>query len=508
MSAESAKKVIDAAEMFDPWPTPEPLVADHEAPAEYPGDALPPIIGDAVRSYQAYGQQPLALVACSALGAVSLSVQALTDVERGKYLSGPISLNIAVVAGSGERKTSCDRRFGMAIRKWLTARRDEMQPDVDIARAKVAAHTAKRDGILAKIKGASGKKAKSEAGEVASLQHDLEILERDAPREPIVPRLFYEDVSPEALAERMAFGWPSASLWSDEAGLVVGGRGMGDDSLMRYLALLNRFWDGLPFERDRTVAKSFIVRGRRFSSSLMMQPTVMSKLLSSGDGTSRGTGFLARFLVAWPESTMGTRMYREPTGSAELDRFDNRIAELLNLPLPTEGPDMVLTPPVLPLDYPATRVWREFHDDVERQLGKIGDYATVCDFAAKTADNAARLAACFHVMEHGPSGAIGADTMQRGAQIAAWHLHEAKRLMGNAEIPEALADARGLLDWLNAKGGKVALKMVLNSGPSALREKARRDRAVERLVDTGNALVRKIDNTATLVINPKISGVK
>ena len=69
-------------------------------------------------------------------------------------------------------------------------------------------------------------------------------------------------------------------------------------------------------------------------------------------------------------------------------------------------------------------------------------------------------------MEHGPSGEIGADTMQRSAQIMAWHLHEAKRLMGNAEIPEALADARTLLGWLGAKGGKVSLKMVLNAGPA------------------------------------------
>ena len=111
-------------------------------------------------------------------------------------------------------------------------------------------------------------------------------------------------------------------------------------------------------------------------------------------------------------------------------------------------------------------------------------------------------------MEHGPSGEIGADTMQRSAQIMAWHLHEAKRLMGNAEIPEALADARTLLGWLGAKGGKVSLKMVLNAGPAALRDKARRDRAVERLVDSCNAVVRKIDNTATLVINPKLAGAK
>jgi hypothetical protein len=80
-----------------------------------------------------------------------------------------------------------------------------------------------------------------------------------------MPTLFYEDVTPEGLAQEIAAGWPSAALWSDEAALVIGSHGMGKDSALRYLGLLNRFWDGNSFERFRTTTKSFSVTGRRLT---------------------------------------------------------------------------------------------------------------------------------------------------------------------------------------------------------------------------------------------------
>jgi hypothetical protein len=109
-----------------------------------------------------------------------------------------------------------------AIRKWELDKKDAMKPEVDAARAKIAAFQAEKDGLLAKIKAQAGKHAKAEVADADQLRHDLELLETRGPVEPIVPDLFYEDVTPEKMAEDLALSWPSASLWSDEAGLVVG----------------------------------------------------------------------------------------------------------------------------------------------------------------------------------------------------------------------------------------------------------------------------------------------
>jgi hypothetical protein len=42
------------------------------------------------------------------------------------------------------------------------------------------------------------------------------------PEIPLLPTLYFEDVTQEALAHSLAHGWPSASLWSDEAGIIIG----------------------------------------------------------------------------------------------------------------------------------------------------------------------------------------------------------------------------------------------------------------------------------------------
>jgi hypothetical protein len=102
----------------------------------YPLDALPGLIGAAVEEYQAFGQQPLGLVASSALSVVSLVTQGLADVERGRNLQGPISLNFMVVAQSGERKTAADRAMGKPLADWEQIR-DELMAG-DIAKNKAA----------------------------------------------------------------------------------------------------------------------------------------------------------------------------------------------------------------------------------------------------------------------------------------------------------------------------------------------------------------------------------
>jgi hypothetical protein len=124
--------------------------------------------------------------------------------------------------GSGERKTTVDREFSRAIRNWMIERRETLCLDSEKARAAVAAWEAEREGLLAKIKSASGKKATREEADIGALRERLASLERAKPRELILPSLFYEDTNPEALAVDFAEGWPSASLWSDEAGSSSG----------------------------------------------------------------------------------------------------------------------------------------------------------------------------------------------------------------------------------------------------------------------------------------------
>jgi len=67
------------AEIHHPyaWNHPVPLTPTVAPEIAYPVDALPSALRQAVSTYQTYGQQPIPLIACSALANLSLACQSL-----------------------------------------------------------------------------------------------------------------------------------------------------------------------------------------------------------------------------------------------------------------------------------------------------------------------------------------------------------------------------------------------------------------------------------------------
>jgi hypothetical protein len=502
--AAEIRSILENAQEVN-WPDPEPLLEPAEAERQYPLDALPSIIAEAVKQYRAYGQQPLPLIACSALASVSLAAQGLVDVARDRHLTGPISLHIAAIAVSGERKTSADRIFNKSIREWMSGQREALQPTVDRARAELLAWQAERDGLLNKIKRAAGSNGNNAGADVAHCKVRLAELEAMPPHQPILPSIFHEDTNAARLAVDLAEGWPSAAIWSDEAGLVIGSHGMNDDNLMGFIALLNRLWDGNDFDRSRLTTKSAFIRGRRLTVSLMMQPVVLTRLLSAAGGASRGIGWIARTLIAWPASTIGSRPYRDAADMPALFAFHSRVRELLDLELPVERAGMVLAPPSLSLSPSAFRVWRSLHDEVEAELSQVGEFGGVSDIGAKIAENAARIAGVFHVVTQGPDGTIDAATMDGAAKVAIWHLSEARRVVGATKTAQDVADAGLLLEWWLSRQPEHAVEPrdILRLGPPALRDKERRDNAITALIEKHWARLVKIGTADRLVLNPK-----
>ena len=333
-----------------------------------------------------------------------------------------------------------------------------------------------------------------------------------------LPTLTYEEATPEGLAYAVATGWPSAALISDEAGLIIGGRGMSDENALGFLALLNRLWDGRPYRPTRKVAAAPEIRGRRFSSSLMLQPELLGKISEKG---GRGVGFLSRYLICHPPSTMGTRFYTPPAAvQAALSAFHERLIALLDLELPVND-RFELKPPVMAASRAAHEIWRTYHDDTERELGKFGLYASVKDVGAKSAENAARLACSFQVWEQGPGGELLPEFMAAGVAVARWFLEDTNRLLFEAQRPTEVSDAELLSEWLTTVAptltrggapvivdGRMALGDILRLGPNRLRDKARRDAALRLLspegMDDFHLRLQEQGRRRELVLNPKL----
>jgi len=486
------------------WREPQPLTA--KVPAlPYPVDALPDGIRAAVEEVTGFVKAPVPMVASSALAALSLACQAHADAKRLEKLVGPVGLFLLTIAASGERKSTCDGFFTKTISDYEEVQAEAAKPVLKDHRSAVESWEAKRSGVKDKIR-LLAKEKKS----TAEMDSTLRDLEHDKPEPPRIPRLLYADATPEALAYGLAKGWPSGGVVSAEAGIVFGSHGMGKDSVMRNLGLLNQLWDGKSLNISRRSSESFTVRGARLTVALQIQEPTLREFFDRSGALARGSGFLARFLVAWPESTQGTRQIDPgaPDGPATWPRlaaFHRRIAAILDQPVPIEE-DGALTPPALSFSPDAKAQWVAFHNGIETELRSGGELCDVQDVASKSADNAARLSALFQMFEGG-GGAIGTDAFDGASRIAAWHLNEARRFFGELALPAELGDAVRLDGWLigfcqRERTRSVPTRDAQRLGP--VRDKARLDAALRELEELYRVRVDRDGRRKTIAVNPAL----
>jgi hypothetical protein len=469
------------------WSELEPFF-NHKEASTYPLHALPAMMRDAVVEVQDYMQAPVAMVSSSALAALSLAAQALYNVKRDEGLVGPISLYLMSIAESGERKSSLDNYFMRGIREYEHECLVEAAPELKKHGVEMMAWEAKNKGILEKIQRAAAGQGKADANEAAA---DLDAHSMKKPIPPTIPRLTYGDTTAEALIRNLSQCWPSGGVISSEGGAVLGGHAMRRDSQMANLAVLNELWDGKLVKVDRRTSENFSVPCARLTVAVQVQPTALSEFMRGSENV-RGSGFFARFLLSHPKSTQGTRQYKSPpTGWPKLERFNARIKEILNAK-PNIN-EYGLQPATLELSPQAMEVWVSFYNAIEQRLGTSGDLKDVCDVASKAADNAARIAALFHVLE-ADGHLISAENMSGATKLAEWHLVESYRVFSKVALPPSLRAASLLEEWVVGRcrvqhHESITFKDIQQRGPNSLRMKKDLEAAVNVLVEHGRAKI-------------------
>lgn len=485
----------------DAWPEPQPLTVKMGF-VPYPLDALPAKIRAAVDEVQRFAKAPTAMIATSAIAALSLAIQAHADIERAQGLDSPVGLFLMTIADSGERKSTVDSFFMEAIRDYEAAQAEEAKPLIKDYNAALSGWESKLSGIKDKIR-AEVKLRKS----VTEYESELHNLVHERPEPPRFPRLTYADATPESLAIALANKWPSAGVVSAEAGIVFGSHGMGADSVTRNLAQLNQLWDGNILQIDRKTSESFQVRGARVTMSLMIQEQTLRNFYDKSGALARGTGFFARFFLAWPESTQGDRPYTEPPEHwPALSVFNRQITEILNKAAPVNE-NGELEPIMMRLSPSAKSAWVDFYNAIETQLKNGGELYDVRDVASKTADNAARLAALFQVFEHGMGGTVCVDCFEAASSIAAWHLYEARRFFSELALPPELANAARLDTWLVEHCRRVGVGEVdknYTRQHGTLRDKQLLDAAIGELEALDRIRIAKVGRKSIIKVNPAL----
>ena len=499
------------------WLEPEPLTQQSHA-APYPMDALPGIIGGAVREVVQIVKCPAALAANSALSVLATACQGVANIKPNPRLKkpSPLSLIMVTIGDPNERKSAADDFFSEEIGEWCDNKEKELEPELRKYKAEFASWNAQKRGLEKAIESAS---SKGKHEEVEKEREKLIWLEQNEPAKVYAPRMTTKDATPEGIAKHLMNKWPSLCNMAAEAGAVFGGHGMAKDKAMRNFSRINELWEAGKVEVTRSGEDdSFTVSGGRFSMGLAIQPALIREFFETNGSGATGSGFFARWLLSFPETTQGTRFEDVETLLTEaqtprIEAFRRHLHGILEQQYTNGKGGKFDNLPTLKLSREALEIWVKYLNSVESELVYGGDFEGEGKIAGKNPNNAARLAGLFHLFNGGDVlDAISGETMQAACRLASWHLYEARRFFGEIALPKDDLDAVKLDAWLiaeckatgsNAVGKNSTLQRV---SPASLRKADKLTQALDTLERANRVRQTKEGKTAIIEVNPALLG--
>ncbi|WP_426778642.1 YfjI family protein [Pseudomonas aeruginosa] len=385
-----------------------------------------------------------------AFGAMATACQGHVDVQMPTGYRVPTSLMLLTIADSGERKTVTQKYFFEAISALNDAAyraHEDALVDYRIQHELWKTHKRHVDRMYSKCA------AKEDE---AATQAALEVVAKHVRAEPQPTRsgkFLYEDTTPPALVQMLYENTPNGCLLTSEANSIFSGKALGE------LDKLNTLWDGSSVIVDRISREGFVLQNARLTLSLMAQPSVISRFMGKRGEEARGTGFLARFLVAKPRPMAGQRSQPNLSALQRKQAFNARIRERLGS---LTSPDRQ----VVHFSEAAANLWYQYSRQLENQMQENGLYHYLKDHASKLVENASRLAAILHVFERSSETDIEIDSLTLGfcwkfAQNCSRHFIEHL-----ANEPQIVTDANHLAHYL--------LQIAYKTGSSGDRDENKR----------------------------------
>ena len=431
-----------------------PLMRPIPPPEPYPVDALGAVLGPAARALAELVQVPEALAAGCVLATAGLVAQKQANIQT---LGGarPLALFVLTIAGSGDRKTAADKVALSPVDEHV--RKMHASYEAELAEWERAKEAAKLDRANARKAAGSGDEYAEALREIA------------AEPKPRKPWIVCSEPTAEGLVKSLADGQYAQGIFTDEGGQFIGGHALSEEAELRTIAMLSRLWQGDRIDRVRaTDSEHVVLYGRRLSMHLLVQPDVATRML--GKPLYRSQGFLARWLIAGPDSLAGTRLHDptrpQPDDDPRVRRFWHAIGELLAAPANEDREVGGLNPPCLALTPEARSLLVKAYDEIERGQARDGVLEGVREWASKAAEHACRIAGVLTLTSDPMAHAVTAETMAGALALTQFYLSEYIRLVGSADVPENIRHAQELLTWLRQKKrATVTARDVMRLGP-------------------------------------------
>jgi hypothetical protein len=243
-----------------------------------------------------------------------------------------------------------------------------------------------------------------------------------------------QDITPEKTGMMLA-DHGELLLFSDEGGIfeTIAGR---YSNQVPNLDLILQAHSGSKAKVDRTSREKLDLECPLLCIALSPQPSIANVLRKTT--AFRDRGFVARFLMAWPESNLGERKLEpNPTPQDVQVAYEMRMRELLERPRPQ-------TPHLLHLTPDAHAMWKHYARVIEGQMKPGGRLAQATDVASKMQGQVLRLAAILHLVDHAPEFPINPEVMARAMMLADFYIDHALIGLGMIGADPALQVATRL----------------------------------------------------------------
>ncbi|WP_227428864.1 DUF3987 domain-containing protein [Psychrobacter sp. I-STPA6b] len=477
--------------MLDIWGEPEPLANDPSKPTPYPIDAWQGLLKQTIERIAYHTQTPLAMAGQCVLGAIAHIGQRFINAPFG-HKSMPASLILITEGESGSGKSQA----------------------MGLSHFKIKEHERQQyESYLLLLDEWESQKTTLKGSELKDF-----LANEPKPQNPIT---LFDDATIEPILDKFINGDMNNGSWStDEAGQFFNGHTMKGDTAGNALSALTKLWSDGQVSRVRSQKNAFAnarthAYDVRMTLMLMGQRVILEQALT--DEMMNQQGFLARALIACPESLQGKRVWNDdhrrqidPYSDPVLIAYWQRCHILLD-PLPSNVPETPQGQPnrltVRWADRQAEQAFYERMQAIENRQAKGQVLEYLKAYASRMAENASRIASLMAFFDD--RKVITADDINRAFELVEYSTSERLRYLDATPTGEQ-NDSEKLSCWLVDKAKSKNPPMlnrsyIYNGSPKPMRKNNKLlQNELDMLESAGHIKQETEGKKKVIYINPKL----
>ncbi len=381
---------LDDGESID-WG--EPDVPSSPAPADLPVAAMPEVIRDYVTTVGEAMQVPVEMVLPAVIATLSATQLGKARVRATVDFSEPLNMEVLGIAPPGARKSSV---FEIVTRPLVEWERERVER-VGTRRAEaIALLDARRKQCEAVLRDYT--RGQETEAELENARRGVTEAERAV---PLLPRIFVQDATPEALGVFMRDTGGIAAVFSPEGDAISSFTRRYSDGGGLQAELLKKGWSGESVRNDRVNRDSIIIHEAHIAACVFTQPGVLQRM--NDTEAMREQGVWGRFLIVRAGKVFGDRV--SPLRAPRLDRgavarYEGVVRRMLGLHQWDSSDSSNFGCREVKLGAEALEVTDRWWRELEPRLAPGGRWAGMTDWAGKVGSHVLRTAALLHIADH------------------------------------------------------------------------------------------------------------